>query len=407
MSGQFPNRVTVKLNGEKIERPARPKVTISSPAPIAGNGKKEASLLHPGAIPHHGTKEKEEDAFERLLQLRGTTDQANRRATQNDVTEPGEELLDETAVESPFRIRRTWMQTPALKTLMTAGSAVSIGLLFGFLVLTVFTQEQLSHSYRSVLTGTMQSLTAQELGQRSTAGQNLNGLAQPASLTPSNGQNVALQLPEQRFFMAQAGAFQLDASEEAAIAPFEKLGIPHLLYRGDDKQYVFAAAAPTRDGILGFASSLKAKGTEVYVKEIAFPGLQKKVAVSQAAGSAQAPDLNTFFLNGLEMARALAAQSASVVTSAANAPGGAEATALKEKHRRFLEESRAVQAPEDWKPLFDGMVNGMNQAMTAQAKMQEALAGKKAANAENYAWQVQAGVLTYLENYTKWVQMVK
>jgi hypothetical protein len=401
VSGQKTSRVTVKLNGERIENKAQATVTLSTPPPTVPNMKPETPV-------NQSKKAREEDAFERLLQLRGTASQTSRREALNDVPTLPEALLD--GDEEPFRRRRMRLKTPAMKTLLTAGSAVSIGLLFGFLVLTVFTQEQLSQSYRSVLSGTMQTLTAQELGQRPASSQDLVGPVQPTSQSQklTDGKSIALQLPEQSFFLAQAGAFQLDAPEDAAVAPFDKQGIPHLMYRGDDKLYVFAAAAPTRDGILGFASSLKAKGTEVYVKEMTFPGLQKDVTVMPTAGAPQAPDLNAFFLTGWDMVRTLAAQSADVVTATQTAPASAtEVAALKENHRRFLEESRAVQTPEEWKPFFTGMVNGMNQAMSAQAKMQEAVAGKKTANAESYAWQVQAGVLAYLENYTKWVQLVK
>ncbi|MFY0543457.1 hypothetical protein [Brevibacillus sp. H7] len=395
MSGQKSSRVTVKLNGEKIEKDVKPKVVKAPVQPVVPTIR--------------GTTD--EDAFERLLQLRGTANQSSRRETLTESVSPYMPVADGNEEERiPIRYGRSWLKTPAMKTILTTGSAVSIGLLFGFLVLTVFTQEQLSQSYRSVLTGTMQFLTAQELGQRPAASGMQTGPVLPASQnqTAAEGKSVTLQLPELSFFMAQAGAFNLDAPADAAIAPFDKQGIPHLLYRAEDKQYIFAAAAPSRDAILGFASGLKAKGTEVYVKEVTFPGLDKEVTVGQAAGAAQAPDLNTFFLTGLELARILAAQSGGVVNATQpSSPSADEEASLKEKHRRFLEESRAIQVPEEWKPLFTGMVNGMNQAVTAQTKMQEAFAGKKTANAESYAWQVQAGVLTYLENYTKFVQLVK
>ncbi|MDF2682008.1 MAG: hypothetical protein K0R47_3198, partial [Brevibacillus sp.] len=58
-------------------------------------------------------------------------------------------------------------------------------------------------------------------------------------------------------------------------------------------------------------------------------------------------------------------------------------------------------------PYFSGMVNGINQAMDARDKMAEANTGKKTQSAESYAWQVQAGILGYLENYSAWVQQVQ
>jgi hypothetical protein len=403
VSGQPSKKVTVKLNGERLDAwKQTTRVAIGENQPPVDR----VGVPPRVTAPERG-RGRVEDAWERLLQLRATAAQATKREPVNELVPPYREDDDEAQKGKHFSPGRLLPRGPVLKALLTTGGAVSIGLLFGFLVLTVFTQEQLSQSYQTVLNGTVQSLTAQDVGQKAPS-PSQNGPVLPASgEAAGTEETVSLELPEQRYFLAQAGAFQPDVPAGAAIEPLEKQGLPHMLYHGGDKQYLFAAAAPTRDEILGFASVLKAKGIEVYVKEMAFPEVKRNVSVKRAESATQHPDMNSFFLTGLQMARTLASQSSQVANSAQPVLPEKVGADLKEQHRRFLEESRAAQVPEDWQPLFTGMVNGLNQAVTAQEKMAEAVAGKKTDSAESYAWQVQAGVLAYLENYNKWVQLVQ
>lgn len=289
-------------------------------------------------------------------------------------------------------------------------------MLFGFLVLSVFTQEEFSQSYGSVLSETVQTLTAQEAKGGQAGGQ--EALAGPGSSEAGAGtaagntasgeqQNVSLQVPQISMFVAQAGVFQPDASPQSAVEPLAKAGIPHLLYKDGSKQYMFAAAAPTRDDVLGFAASLKNKGMDVYVKEFAFPAFQGAVPVSKPAAATEGPNVQQFFDNGVKLAQALSAQSGLIITSGQLSASAQETADLKEWHRQFLEESRLIQVQDAWKPLFEGMVKGINQALAARDKMAEASAGKKGESAESYAWQVQAGVLGYLESYASWVQLAR
>lgn len=207
--------------------------------------------------------------------------------------------------------------------------------------------------------------------------------------------------------VAQVGVFQLDAPEEAATQPLTKLGLPHLLYNDSTKQYMFAAAATSREAVLGFASNLKTKGLEVFVKEFSFPAYQGEVKIEQSAEpTTTQPNLDLFFTAGRELTEALSAQSGLVITSAQPAIAPADTATLKEKHRKFLEAGKVNTLPAEWQPYFQEMVNGLNQAVAARDKMAEASGGKKTESAESYAWQVQGGILTYLESYTKWLQQL-
>lgn len=412
VSGEKQNNVTVKMNGKFWEDKQE-----SAKKPASSKEAAPRVRIQQPSLPFSGSNNGD-DAWNRMIQLRGKAERETSRepGIVLDANEPQEELGEDRMFRSrsATRLFSSWPNGPFLRTVLTTGSAVVIGLVFGFLVLTVFSQEHLSQSYRSVLTDTVQTLTAQESAgeQLPIAGPVLpsgSGTASDTPVTPAAGTqiNAELQLPEVKMFVAQAGVFQPEASAQMAAQPLDKLGIPHLLYKDSTKQYMFAAAAPSRDAVLGFASRLKEKGVDVYVKEFAFPAYQGTVSVAKPSEEAANPNVNAFFANGLALAQTLSAHSGIVITSAQPALSQEEATAMKEKHRQFLEESRLVHVPDAWKPLFNGMVNGLNQAMAARDKMAEASAGKKSDSAESYAWQVQTGVLGYLENYANWVQQVQ
>ncbi|MED1946170.1 MULTISPECIES: hypothetical protein [Brevibacillus] len=424
MSGQNKSRVTVKMNGrfwdekrDDIPKEAGRKRTPKDDTPRVRFQAPPLPFTDP-------FKEKGNEAWERMMQLRGVVaeetkpniefDQASNASYESDYS--FEDTEEKAYRNSPMsRIAALWPKGPFWRTTLTTGGAVAIGLLFGFLVLTVFSQKEFSESYGNVLSETVQTLTAPGASPEQTAGK--NGVTGPALSNESHqtqgastngnavGQTaVALQLPAVNMYVAQAGVFQPDASPKTAVEPLEKAGIPHLLYKDASKQYMFAAAAPTRDAVLGFAASLKNKGMDIYVKEFSFPAFEGSVPVGKAANASGDPNVNAFFTHGVKLVQTLSAQSGLIITTGQLSPTAKETAELKEIHRQFLEESRKLEAKEAWKPLLDGMVNGVNQALAARDKMAEASAGKKVESAESYAWQVQAGVLAFFESYASWIQ---
>lgn len=415
MSGEKRNNVTVKMNGKfwdekregaegRTSKDEPPRVRIPPP---------HLPFMGPGPV------QKGNEALDRMMQLRGMSEREPVNETQEsvDTTEWHEEAQEESlfSKKKASRLLPTFRfpKGPVLQTVLTTGGAIAIGLLFGFLVLTVFSKEDFPDSYRTVLTDTVQTLTAQDSGVDTqaivgpvlpdTAG--TQGAATPVGATGAQS-NAAMQLPALNMFVAQAGVFQRDAAPDSVVGPLDKLGIPHLLYKDSDKQYMFAAAAPTRDAVLGFATSLKNKGMDVYVKEFTFPAFQGTLPVANAQASTNSPDIGAFFTKGVKLTQTLSAHSGLIITTGQLQSSPEETSALKEQHRQFLEESRLVQVPDVWKPHFTQMVNGLNQAMAAREKMAEANAGNKVESAESYAWQVQAGVLGYLESYASLLQQM-
>ncbi|USG64139.1 hypothetical protein NDK47_18515 [Brevibacillus ruminantium] len=394
------SKVKVKLNGEhwNQQRAEREK---SVSQPIRWNTVAKQTPVTKQA--------REGDAWSRLAQLRSKAEIDTPEPWMDQIL-PAEENRD--TIGGPRSRARLvvpdWVHSQGwVKTLLTTGGAVAIGLFFGFVVLAVFNQEQLNQSYQTVLSDTVNTLTAQssEVKTPSTAKEGEN--------KPVSGQiqasvaAVKVNLPEERLFVAQAGAFQLEVPREAAVAPLKDAGFPHLLYKESGKQFLIAAGTPDRNAVLGFASSLKQKGIDVYVKEMTIPGLNKEIAVNGGAAGEKAPDLNSFLQNGWKITKALSLQSGMVASSGQPSVSKVSDADLKEQHRRFLEESRTLQTPEKWQPLFTGMMNGINQGMAAHDKMQESMAGQKQNSAESYAWQVQAGVLQFWESYSDWVAQIE
>lgn len=411
MNGEKRNNVKVKMNGRFWDSSNQTaKETIESP--------KEPRTRTKIPFPAQPIVQKGNEAWDRMMQLRATTERETAREPIVMLDEPAAEDTVEETVFSKRRATRVfsaWASGPIMRTVLTTGGAVAIGLLFGFLVLTVFSEKDLSESYRNVLGETVQTLTAQSQPTEGAGQQQLpaagpvlpGGNRQVADPQPAAGgtqTDVNVQVPQIKMFVAQAGVFQPDTQPQAATEPLDKQGLPHLLYKDAAKQYVFAAAAPTRDAVLGFAASLKNKGIDVYVKEFSFPAYQGKVAVSGSSDAKDHPDLNAFFAGGSKLVQTLSAHSGQVIANAQPVLSQEEAAAMKEQHRQFLERSRLVPMQGQAAAYFSGMVNGINQAMAARDKMAEANAGKKPQSAESYAWQVQAGILAYLENYASWIQ---
>lgn len=410
MSAKPSSRISIKVNGHQIED----KQKMNKAGSVAAVTKRTEEIGTETAVsaPQQETGERNEDALGRLLQMRIKPDSPP-SAEQRD-EQPLLSVADDGGGDNYRGGRHRFGKHPLVSLLLTSAGAVTIGLVFGFFVLTVFTQEQFSKSYRAVLDDTLQTITAagdkQPQQRQNQPGEGTATGGSPS--VPANDQAVfadtavKLQLPEQSFIMAQFGAFQADAAAQAAVAQLDEQGYPHLLYKADEKMYLFVATAPTRDEILGLASSLKQKGMDIFVKEVRFPALDKTFTVKQETSDGNS-GLSAFMETGMELARALAVSSSRIGNNVEQTASAVETSALKDQHRRFLEASRSLQPHEEWQPLFEGMVTGLNQAVAAEEKMAQALAEKNREKAEPYVWQVQNGVLRYLENYASWIRQVQ
>ncbi|GAA4705088.1 hypothetical protein [Brevibacillus fulvus] len=409
MADKRNSQISVKLNGQQMELKNTPPVAV--PAPVVTTPivrKEETETPSPGEI---GKSEK--DAWERLLEVRTdgnrmTVSPVNAK-TETDPNDFHEEIDD---VADKWHYRKWYLsKNPLLQTTLTLFSAIAIGLIFGFFVLTAFLQEQFSSTYRNVLDGTFQSLTTFTTGLE-LPGENASVPDEPQQtetepMSPPAQTQLRIKVAEQTLMMAQFGVFATAEAAQTAITQLEQQGLPHMLVEQEGKQYLYVAVAPKRDDLLGLASYLKNKGMEVYIKELTIPEVERpNVTVTASASQESAGGLQNMFATGLSLVGDLSYWSGKI----GNDPNAQKITAeemnhLKEQHRQFLEQSRSGQFPQEWEPYVNGMITGLNQAMAAQEKMSAALADNKPSQAESYAWQVQGGVLAYLQNYLSWSKL--
>jgi len=408
-------RVSIKLNGNQIE-------TRVNKKPSAGESKQAERVGQraitgpemPSGIP--SVQVEQESAFDRLQKLREEPHAALEPVIagkrEERVDHPEEEEWN--GAQGALVVHPAWVEdlpprpsrNHLAKLLLSACGAVVVGLCFGFMVLTVFTQEEFTDTYRTVLDGTVQTMTANPpLPPKETDKETGTEQAAAGIHSAVQGEAAVMELREWRMYMAQVGAFTDRSAAEKAIANLKGKGYPHFLYPAEGKHYLFTAAASSRDDILGLASSLKATGMDVFVKEVAIPGATANLPSAPESTAESGSGAAAFFSDGIELARRLSDWSGRYLNGGGAAPmTAADEATVKELHRRFLDESRVLQAhaPETWKGAITGMVNGINQAVEALSQTQAAIREKKPKNAEAHAWQIQSGTLAWLEQYVQW-----
>lgn len=451
------NRISIKLNGTQLasprERTAENKRSESAgqitepaeaemiPFPFAEE-RTEAKNLIPGVYERHrpsgavetpagaeeggGSPFADTDAAQRLTQLHHTMEKAagdgtagygtgrapaawayRERGPYVDWTD-GEAGGRRTMRRRPlFTGRNSNPEREWVKMLFASLSAVAIGICFGFLALSLFTDDKLRETYLDVLGGTMQTFSSAAV-EVPTEQADLPYMEPGAATVAGNtsekqGTAVPLEAPNLRMFLAQVGAFQDAASADTAIESLKERGYPHLLYEQDGQHYLFAAASPVRDLLLGVAAALQEQGMDVYIKELTVsrpiePSAKEDGDGEQSAAGGSSPALQPLLAAGAELAERLALWSVQQLAQGGDSgPPTAELKAeLQELHLRFLEQNRSLQPALDstWKTLLEEMVGGLNQAMTA---FSQAGSGP----IQPYAWQAQQGVLTYLKTYAK------
>ncbi len=427
MDGKKPNQISIKLNGSNLAlKPERPQNHVTTAATGVMTVSKTRSVE---PVEADNPVDTEEDALMRLNQLREQGAAAKFKPDSTFVQDgPIIEWEDEQATENAswssrlagFLLRQRsgafppFTRAPWFKMMASTFGAISLGLVFGFAVLMIFKEEQLSQSYKTVLGETLQIPTnpgqvvgkaADETGKLGKPGvSQAESPAQPLEAQPTV--QTVLSVPEQRFFLAQAGVFQDIASAQSVIDPLTRQGYPHFFYEVDGKQHLFVAMAASRDEILGLANQFKNNQMDVYIKEVTFPAVEKEVQLPQTFVNSDSakPDQNrveSFFQSGFELARALLLYSTPVLNqeSGSSPVSTEEETKLRDLHRKFVDEGRVVQGsvPAEWQPLMKNMIDGLNQAV-------EATSGLATANSQSYAWQVQNGLFQYVSNYVEWTK---
>lgn len=294
-------------------------------------------------------------------------------------------------------------RTPWLKIVASVTGAITTGVLIGFFVLNLFSDQDESK------TNPASSIPASVGGAGTSTGTNVgtnggtnttngdsavkpNPSANPSTAAPAaaSSATVAVRVPARTYTLLQYGAFANQQGADAAQAELRKLGLA-AVSQASDKVYVYAGMTPGRDEALAISTRLKAQKLEVYIKTLSTP-----VVTSIRWNGKQPTVVDTYFTQAGKLTTSLTNVTALHLKE--TTPGPLEDNTLQAIHSVHQAWSGTASAmgeglTEEQKALLQKMNAALN---TAVLSMDEY---KKNPSA-SYLWQAQNGTLQYvlLEN---------
>ncbi|WCK53645.1 SPOR domain-containing protein [Aneurinibacillus sp. Ricciae_BoGa-3] len=227
---------------------------------------------------------------------------------------------------------------------LVAGSAILVGLIFGYVSLHTFTRQADLKIEKAIVPASSAAVSANK--PANTPPSPANG----DKHSPSPAPGITLTVPQMQAYYVQCGVFSGPQSADAAAAAVKKKGWKPLVSPEDGKYYVYAAAAATGQQAQGIANILHAAGQDVYIKERTFPAVritiqgqdaanQKWLSIGQAE-SLQFQRLSTITFQGLTGAKpdATSIQQAASLQQALVQQGNAAASANPQAGKWILKE---------------------------------------------------------------------
>jgi hypothetical protein len=162
---------------------------------------------------------------------------------------------------------------------VVAGSAILVGLIFGYVSLHTFTRQADLKTQKAVVPASTAAVPAGKSANTPPAA------ASPSKQSPPAVPGITLTVPELHAYFVQCGVFSGPQSAEATATTIKKQGWKSAVSPEDGKYYVYAAAAATGQEAQGIANILQAAGQDVYIKERTFPAVSITIQGKDAAAS--------------------------------------------------------------------------------------------------------------------------
>ena len=276
-------------------------------------------------------------------------------------------------LNSPGSYYRPRNPASVWKVAASIAGAVLTGLLFGTVVLSMFTSD-------SGLPSTSSDTVQQNLTDHSAA---QGEQAKDSGSAPPTA--VSAEMPEQTFYLLQYGMFSTPERAKQAENELAAAGIA-AYHETLPENRVYAGISPNREQAKLLSSQLKNEGVELYVREVVFPGAVTVPTLGEAAV------LQAFYETGGELAAELSQLSAALLGSTAAEAAGSErmnmVTTLHLQWTEALRQASAYLGPEAG-GLLHVMEQNMNTAVTALAEYNKN-------RAEGHLWEIQSGMLNYI-----------
>ncbi|WP_054956384.1 SPOR domain-containing protein [Paenibacillus dakarensis] len=298
-------------------------------------------------------------------------------------------LPEEGDVSLDYGYYRSRKPVSVWKVAGSVAGAVITGILFGTVVLSIFSGED---------TGNEISIPAKEIGSTSSASSNYeaeNGLTNIQDLTAIHA-SAAVAIPEQTFYMLQYGVFSTAERAEQAKGELVQSGIAAF---GDTtvENRVYAGVSPDREQAKLLSNQLKNEGVELYVREVILPGAQSAAFAGEAAA------LDIFFEMSGELTAKLSSLSATLLGLESPGPVDAETiNTITGLHLQWTEAVKMVSS--GLSPETERNLSLMGQEMSSSIT---ALTEYNKNQSKGHLWEIQEGMMKYIMGQRKLVESLQ
>ncbi|AMA72120.1 MULTISPECIES: hypothetical protein [Aneurinibacillus] len=289
-----------------------------------------------------------------------------------------------------FKPPRNFFQLSAV-----VGGAVSVGLLFGYVILHTFT----TGSTPTVEDMTKPSVALTQKGENGAAGRTSTEIGTQASVQGQSAvpkrKSLTLTLPVMSLYMVQGGVFSTRAGAEQEAAALREKGWPVHMVEEAGKQMLFLGVSALRDDALALAQVYRADKQEVYIKEKSLPAGTITVAVPEELTSSTMEEIKRFGQTQADLF-----QNVSLLTGEGFKTGKIEQAAIQKmmaKHRELLQQGRSLTTvlAEQQKTLLQSALNEMTTAVTTLQQF-------SSQPNRTYLWQAEEKILRFIAFYKQW-----
>ncbi|MBU8905043.1 hypothetical protein [Desertibacillus haloalkaliphilus] len=234
--------------------------------------------------------------------------------------------------------KRFSLQTLPVGLLVSVVSAIIVGLSFGFMVLTVFTNEP-----------SQQDAT-------------LNGTSGALPVTSELSEVPTLQAE-----VIQGGAFSTSVKGNEIVTSLNQAGYPAVLTEGSDPVYMFIGLGQDREQATAISDYYKSQGQETYIKSFAVPATGANIESTEAVN---------FFVDGVAIWQELIALSVNGIAGNGSLINAENVQSLNEQHQHWQQtsavffESAGEQIEANAKPFTEAIATAVEQVSSYQQQGQ-------------------------------------
>lgn len=255
--------------------------------------------------------------------------------------------------------------------------AIVTGLMFGYVVLSIFNKD---------IPLPMPGITSVQTNPSSqTQEEAVPVMGQVNELGTDTLQTVQVALPEKTFYFLQYGVFSSSEGVALAQKELEAQGIAAAPDTRDSKR-VYAGISTDREQAKLLSGQLRTEGVNLILHEFSMP------STAEIAYDGDIQALEGYARDSVELVKVLSSLSASLLMEEApKLPEKGTITELKDRHQRFTEQAAAIRShfgTED-KSLVETMEKEMNSSIEALDQF-----GRNGAKA--HLWEIQAAMMRYV-----------